>query len=341
MAACMRTMAAIFCALVLGWSGTVSAVEKGITVTGVRYFSYSEFTRVVFELEAAAPYVLNRSGDGRTVSFGSYGGPFTITASQLPAVNDSVVKQLEARQDGDRRTIAIVLAPGAGEVKDFVLRGPDRIVIDVLRGTAPASGEGASAPVIVLDPGHGGPQSGLTTGANAEKALTLELAHAVRKLLRAGAARMKVLLTRDADQGISLDERAAVANGGEATLFISLHMAPGADARVFILDPDEGQPVSAGGGPSDFLGFDAVSDQQQTLWGTQQARHARESGKLGRMIARALVGREDAEPDQASLAVLRPVDAPAVLVEIGFGMDRAKVAGALAQGIDRYVHEKR
>ena len=110
---------------------------------------------------------------------------------------------------------------------------------------------------------------------------------------------------------------------------------------MFILDPDEGQSSPSTGRPSDFLGFDAVSEQQQMLWGTQQARHSPESGRLGRDIARALVAREGAEPAQAPLAQLKAVDAAAVLIETGTAMSRGKTAEAIAQGIEQYVSEKR
>jgi len=342
MPAVMRIPAAILCVCVLAGSLVASADEKGITVSGVRYFSYPGFTRVVLEIEAAAPYVLTRSGDGRTLSFSAYGGPLVVAPVQLPAVQDGVVKQIEARQDGERKSIAIVLAPAAGDFKDFVLRGPDRIVIDIQRaGAAPVVAEGA-LPVIVLDPGHGGTQSGITSGRDVEKAVTLEIAQAVRKILQKSPVKMKVLLTRESDQGLTLDERAAAANGAEASLFVSLHLGQeAAPAHVFILDPDEGHAVAAGAGPSDFLGFDAVNEQQQALWGTQQARHAPESGRLGRIIIRSLSGRETGEPEQAPLALLKSVDAPAVLVETGAGQDRGKTAERIAQGIELYVQGKR
>jgi N-acetylmuramoyl-L-alanine amidase len=345
MPACMRTIIGSLCAcLVFFLSGAIAA-EKGLAIKGVRYFSYSGFTRIVFEAEEAAPYVLTRSGDGRTLHFSSYGGPFTFKITQLPFINDGVVKSMELRQDGEHRSLLITLGPAAGDTKDFVLRGPDRIVVDVLRGAAIAplpEALAAKAPVIVLDPGHGGTETGIITGQGVEKALMLELAFSIRKILRQSSARMTVILTRERDQAATLDERAALANASGALLFVSLHAAQGSAGRVFILDPDEGQTSpSSTGRPSDFLGFDAVSEQQQMLWGTQQARHAQESGRLGRDIVRALAAREGAEPSQAPLAQLKAVDAAAVLIEAGTAMNRGKAAEAIAQGIEQYVREKR
>lgn len=342
MALVMRIVTAILCALVLGWFAAVSAAEKGITVTGVRFFSYPGFTRVVFEIEAAAPYVLNRSGDGRALVFSSYGGPLAVVPARMPVIQDGVVKEISSAQEGERRTISISLAPGAGDFKDFVLRAPDRIVVDILRGAAPApAGADGAVPVIMLDPGHGGQQLGITSGRDMEKTAALDIALAVRAILRKSAVKMNVLLTRDSDLSLTPDERAGAANGAGAVLFVSVHLGRDPGARVFILDPDEGQVVAPGAGASDFFGFDASNEQQQTLWATQQAGHSAESGRLGRMIIRSLSGRDTGEPEQAPLAVLRAVDAPAVLVETGAGQDHAKTAEKIAWGIEQYVREKR
>ncbi len=341
MRAVMR-MIAVMLAAVLAAAAALGAVpEKGLTVKGVRFFSYAGFTRIVFETEQAAPYVLTRSGDGRTVYFSSYGGPFVLEVPRLPVVDDGVVKALEPRQDGNQKAITISLGPAAGEIKDFVLHGPDRIVVDVLRGIPSTALPARAAAVIVIDPGHGGSDTGIATGQGPEKAQTLELANALRKALRKSGAKYTIMLTREQDQFLSLDDRAAAANAAAATLFVSLHLSPGSEQRVLILDPDEGHALQASGGRGDFLGFDALSEHQLLLWGTQQAEHAQESGRLGRAIARALTERAGAEPDQAPLALLRPVAAAAVVVEAGVKQNRQHTAEAIAQGIEQYVREKR
>ena len=344
MPACMRTIAGILCAFLIAVPAAAAVADKGLTVRGVRYFTYPGFTRIVFETEEAAPYVLTRSGDGKTLYFSSYGGPFVLRSPQLPLINDGVVKGMELRQERDHRSIIITLGPAAGDAKDFVLRGPDRIVVDVRRGAAPADvpeALAAKAPVVVVDAGHGGADTGIVAVQGVEKALTLDLANAVRKILKASGIKMTVLLTREQDQQMTLDERSGFANAAGAVLFVSLHAALGHDARVFILDPDEGQTSSSSGGPSDFLGYDAMSEQQQVLWGTQQARHAQESGRFGRSMVRALTASEAAEPEQAPLAQLKAVDAAAVLIETGMAMNRGKAAEAIAREIGHYVREKR
>ncbi len=76
--------------------------------------------------------------------------------------------------------------------------------------------------VIVIDPGHGGMDTGVKTPAGSEKDLTLLLARRLRTTLqmRLGAT---VLLTRDSDVALDNEARSAVANNNQANLFISLH----------------------------------------------------------------------------------------------------------------------
>ena len=350
-----RLLKLILVSLLMAPAGTFSA-EKGLTVKGVRYFSYTAFTRIVFELEAAAPYILTRTTDGRTLLFSAYEGPFALKA-QLPAIRDGVVNGIETKEDAGRNVVLIHLDSASGEVKDFVLRGPDRIVLDIARGAvssaaspptspptsppAPAKADTAAV-VVVLDAGHGGRDTGIMTMQGQEKSLTLDLAHAVRKILQK-SGHFKVLLTREKDQALSLDERAGFANAAETAIFVSIHAATGAAGRVFILDPDDdlaGQQT-ARTASRDFLSFEAGSEEQEKLWGRQQAVHAKESGFFGRRLARQLEGRDDAEPVQAPIAGLKAIDSAAVMVEIGMEQDRAKAAEAIAKGIEKYARENR
>lgn len=86
-----------------------------------------------------------------------------------------------------------------------------------------APGEGARVlRVVVLDPGHGGADAGVTVPGAVEKDLTLELARllAVEIERRVGA---RVLLTRDGDRELDPAARAEIANRARADLVLSLH----------------------------------------------------------------------------------------------------------------------
>jgi len=342
MATCMRPLIKlIFLCLLLLPIAAVSA-EKGLTVKGVRYSTYSAFTRIVFEIEAAAPYVLTRTADDRGLMFAPYEGPLVVK-SALPSIRDGVVSGVELREDAGRNYLVVRLDTAAGDIKDFVLRGPDRIVFDISRGTAaamPAAQPGQPV-VIVLDPGHGGKDGGIVTAQGYEKAVVLETALAVRSILQKNP-RLKVVLTRDRDQSLALDERASLSNAANAAVFVSIHGGAGGQTRVFTHDlyDDPGtqvvQPASG-----DFLGFEAGSEQQEMVWGRQQAVYARQSGGLGRSLARTCAEQDRAEAFQAPLAGIGAVDGAAALVEIGMAQDRSRIIDGIARGIEQYVREER
>jgi N-acetylmuramoyl-L-alanine amidase len=181
------------------------------------------------------------------------------------------------------------------------------------------------------------------TGQGLEKTLTVELANAVRRILNK-SPKLRVTVLRERDQALTLDERAALANTAGASVFISIHAAPGSAARVYIQDVAEESEATAARAQSvsgDFLGYESGSEQQELAWGRQQAAHAQQSGWLGKKLARQLAGRDDAEPAQAPLAGLRAVDAAAVLVEVGMAQDRARAAEDIARGVEQYVLDAR
>src|SRR5205823_3970304 len=92
------------------------------------------------------------------------------------------------------------------------------------RTTSPSA---ASKPfaVVVLDPGHGGQDSGAMCGGMMEKDLTLDVAHRIeRRLHEAG---LQTLMTRDGDSYVSLADRAAMTNRARDCIFISIHFNEG------------------------------------------------------------------------------------------------------------------
>lgn len=76
--------------------------------------------------------------------------------------------------------------------------------------------------VVVLDPGHGGKDPGAEASGYRESSLMLELAAAVKESLIRNTE-FKVLLTRNEDVFLSLEDRITIATQSGADLFISLH----------------------------------------------------------------------------------------------------------------------
>jgi N-acetylmuramoyl-L-alanine amidase len=76
---------------------------------------------------------------------------------------------------------------------------------------------------IVIDPGHGGDQSGAISSTGlAEKDVTLDIALRLRRLMKQSP--FEVLLTRETDQTVTLANRVAFANSKQADLFVSIHI---------------------------------------------------------------------------------------------------------------------
>jgi N-acetylmuramoyl-L-alanine amidase len=213
---------------------------------------------------------------------------------------------------------------------------------------------------IVIDPGHGGEDGG-AKGAQGtlEKQVTLAIARRLKAAIesRLGA---RVLLTRDGDQAVGLDQRASLANNNKADLFISLHanasVRPSvAGAEVFYLSlegygeaaqrakqaPRDALPVLGGG----------TRDIEVIPWELAQARYIDQSAVFARAVEAALRDRTPMSSrslQQAPFRVLVGANMPAVLVEMGFLTNtqqeqqlladdhQAAIAQALVEGILRF-----
>ena len=137
--------------------------------------------------------------------------------------------------------IAYIGFPSHGSVKK---NNPSANSVKLsLTTTAPSAGDGivdvkAAVPVpeplsrevvplsiktIVIDPGHGGRQTGAISDSGvAEKGITLDVALRLRRLMEKGP--FEVFLTRETDQTIPLEKRVAFANSKNADLFVSIHV---------------------------------------------------------------------------------------------------------------------
>ena len=101
----------------------------------------------------------------------------------------------------------------------------DKVIVP-LAWRLPAARPGSQR--ILLDPGHGGKDPGKVHGTlnYTEKAATLDTALRLKLLLEKRG--FEVLLTRDKDVAIDLDDRAPMATKAKADLFVSLHYNGGA-----------------------------------------------------------------------------------------------------------------
>jgi len=86
--------------------------------------------------------------------------------------------------------------------------------------------DGLVLKTVVIDPGHGGKDPGAVSKDKKtyEKTIVLDISRKLADKIRAAYPGVKVVLTRNSDEFVSLDGRAAIANGANADLFISIHI---------------------------------------------------------------------------------------------------------------------
>jgi len=193
--------------------------------------------------------------------------------------------------------------------------------------------------LVVLDPGHGGQDSGAMCGTIAEKDLTFDIAQRVDRLLQAQG--LATLMTRIGDSYVSLQDRAAVTNRARDCIFVSIHF-------------NESKKVVAGV-ETYYADHQAAPAPRLVSWipffqGPAAESPTLASQSLARFIQEAMVARTKA-PDRGTKAeqlfVITNVAVPAVLVEAGFlnKEDIAKIesndyreqmAAAISEGILRY-----
>ncbi len=184
---------------------------------------------------------------------------------------------------------------------------------------APAQPSAPAGPVIILDPAHGGTDSGARGETIVEKDVVLQIARTVRaELERQG---YRVIMTRNDDSNPSYDDRAALANARRDAIFVSLHVsstgAPGT-VRAYYTQfgtPPQPAPVAAVAN-SKTLNPPA---SQLVVWEEAQRPYLDGSRRLADLIQGELAQAFSGSPPTSTgvpVRAMRSVEAPAVAVEI-------------------------
>jgi N-acetylmuramoyl-L-alanine amidase len=181
---------------------------------------------------------------------------------------------------------------------------------------------------IAIDPGHGGDDEGVkgVEGAK-EKDLTMAIARRTKAVIEARLG-LRVLLTRDDDRRVPIDERTAIANNNKADLFVSLHangsMRPtttGASIFTAAFDRDTAEPSTSGGAERVPTFGGGLRDIELVLWDLAQTRHLDRSAAFAELLQQQLhdkVPLSTTPNDRAALRVLESANMPAVLIEMGY-----------------------
>ena len=225
-----------------------------------------------------------------------------------------------------------ILSP-VGVGRDYVLRiklPPAGGEVGLPRVEGPPD---ASRPLVVIDAGHGGHDPGAGAGPLKEKALTLQLAQALRaELLKGGGIR--VAMTRDDDRYLMLPERSNIARRLKADLFLSIH-ADSTDngdahgASIYTLS-DKGSTETAARiatreNQADTINGVALKDTNDNVSAILVDLSQREtlagSTEFARLVQREMQGKLRMRADavqSAAFVVLKSPDLPSALFEAGY-----------------------
>lgn len=218
-------------------------------------------------------------------------------------------------------------------------------------------------PLVVIDAGHGGHDPGAIspTDATREKDVTLAVALAIRdELIRGG--RVRVALTRDDDRFLVLQERAEIARGLKADLFISIHAdsAPetgATGATIYTLSEVASDAtaarLAARENKADIINGVNLSGQgsdvSTILIDLAQRETMNASSRFADVLRREATGTVPFRGEfhrMAGFAVLKAPDTPAILLEVGYVTNpvdvarvtsaegRAAIAGAVRRAVD-------
>jgi N-acetylmuramoyl-L-alanine amidase len=220
------------------------------------------------------------------------------------------------------------------------------------------------APLVVIDPGHGGIDPGATgkNGTN-EKDIVLLVAKELRDKIWA-SGRYRVLMTRGADYYIALRQRFEIARSAGADVFISLHAdsSPFRASRglsVYTLSnqasDEEAAALASRENRADVVAGVDISANNSRVAGIlidlAQRQSLHNAHRLADTIVGALSGKVELVPKpqrSAGFAVLKAPDVASVLIEVGHLSNpkeehqlrdpayRARLAEGLLKGIERY-----
>jgi N-acetylmuramoyl-L-alanine amidase len=280
-------------------------------ITDIRSFTGVDYARIVIDLSAPVTYEKTlMSGSSLVIQVHDVKLTPKLLEQVLELDNQGLLKELnfEESSKGVRFNLKF------DKIRDyavFTINNPDRLMID-LRGknseniettsnkpatTLPTSSTlaelnnliekqnqnklslmralGLKVKKIVIDAGHGGHDLG-ATGSNGlqEKELVLDIALRLRDIIRQQLPEIEVVMTREKDTFIALEERTAIANAQSADLFLSIHA-------------NSGQALDASGVETYYLSINANKEELEVAAreNSSTARNARDLQSLLQRIA--------------------------------------------------------
>ncbi|MDI6686947.1 MAG: N-acetylmuramoyl-L-alanine amidase [Desulfobacterales bacterium] len=374
--------------------GDSSNPEKPSIITGLRFWSNPNYTRIVIDADRETSYVhefLRKDPsikkpqrlyvDLKTSILGKN------TEKRIP-INDNMLSDARAGQHTSDSVRVVIDIKSFKTYKIFSLKNPFRIVIDVWgedtnakykadsklvpskqSGKIPTSALAKQLALgvntIVIDPGHGGRDygaPGYLRGVH-ERNVTLNIGKKLAKTIRETLG-CKVIMTRNGNKYLTLEERTAIANTENADLFISIHTNAARDRRAcgietFFLNlatDDDSILVAA---RENATSTKNISDLQTILNDLMQNAKINESSRLAYHVQTAMCEHMQKEYSQiknkgvkqAPFYVLLGAQMPSILIETSFISNYREckrlidskyqnhLCDAIVKGIKSYIKE--
>ena len=307
-----------------------------VALEDLRFRSYPSFTRIVVETSGPLTYRIEAAAAKES----RIRLPLLAGFPRVQDIGDGLIDEARLERAGDDAVLRVVFEGAAGELRASQLVDPPRLVLDFARPMEPAPRERreAVAPlrVVVLDAGHGGHDTGAVgPGGLQEKDLVLDVTRRVARLLE-DKLDVKVRLSREADQFVTLRDRTTYANRERADLFVSIHAnahreSASAGVETYFLSSEatdgaarqvaslENSVVQLEKTPARASGrLDAV---KAILWDLAQSEFQQESSRLAEVVQDSMtqsLRMPNRGVKQAGFYVLGGAAMPAILIEIGF-----------------------
>jgi len=315
---------------------------------------YEEFSRVVIEPSFPLSFEIDKGSSFMLVKISVDIRP----RIQRETFDSRIIKSFGWTKGGDYYILTIRTKIRDFSYDYFVLDNPTRLVLDFSEVDEESGGEGRASEremqsrldstlsrereesasqgiqTIVIDPGHGGMEPGaLGKYGTREKDVALAIGLKLKDVIEKNLP-VRVVLTRENDVSISLENRAAIANYNKSDLFISIHInssfrKDAHGSETFFLSreatDDEARRLAyMENNPAEFeegIVGDSEDEITMILWDMAQSAYLKESSLLAETIQEELnhlLRTSNRGIKQAPFKVLSGVACPAVLVEVAF-----------------------
>lgn len=345
--------------LILVFPATTLAKSKKGEVHTIRHWSNPTYTRVVIYVTQNARFyhhILSKDAKinvpHRRLYVDIYGSDLSKRLKKKIPINDGLLKRARAGQYKEDTVRVVLDIESIEDYKVFALSDPFRIVIDVMgkgfKGKPGVMGKTVPGPLpseitnealkashkvntIVIDPGHGGRDPGATSKRGLkEKDLTLKISKKLQRKLKK-MSKAKIILTREKDVYIPLEERTAIANTAQADIFVSVHVnaSPRKKAsgiETYYLDVSNDKRAIQVAARENSASAKATGDLQYILRDLMRTANRNDSSALATHIQNSLVstlkkkysGIVGNGVKGAPFYVLVRTNMPSILVEVSF-----------------------